>query len=146
MQLGPKFSTAPIPFLIVTPKSKMCEQLMLVFNVMSAFCYASKIHSQTSGCRGVGSPEACGKPRPIPEIKISSKKDWRSHGLNYCIAHSNQQPTFLLKGSLHSFWASTERVQPTQSVAVYKVFTSSFCLAIENSLWSTKRKRRIPLI
>lgn len=75
MWLGLKFSTAPMPFLIVNPERKMCEQLVLVFNVMSAFRCASNIHHQTSGCKGVDSSEACGKPRPIPEKKSSSRKD-----------------------------------------------------------------------
>lgn len=108
MWLGPKFSTSPMPFLIVTPESRMCEQLVLVFNVRSAFCYALNIHYQTSGCRSVNSSEACGKPRPIPEIKSSSKKDWRSHGLSYCIVHSNQQ-TFLWRTvSMHFGLAQAE--------------------------------------
>lgn len=82
---------------------------------MSAFCYALNIHYQKSVCESVNSSEAFGKPRPIPEIKSSSKKDWRNHGVSYCIAHSNQH--FPLKDSLHLFWAGTGRAGPTQLCA-----------------------------
>lgn len=65
MWLGLKFSAAPMPFLIVTPERKMCKQLVLVFNVMSAFRCASNIHHQISGCKGAKALRPVGSQGPF---------------------------------------------------------------------------------